>query len=49
VGSQFRVVVTDLEMLKEIMVKHSGNLPHKGIISVSLLCTYGMYSLSTWS
>ena len=38
-GSKFRVVVADLEMLKEIMVKQHDKLPYRGIISVSLVCT----------
>lgn len=37
-GSKFRVVVADLEMLKEIMVKQHDSLPYRGIISVSLVC-----------
>ena len=34
-GSRINIVVTDLEMLKEIMVKHHDKLPHKGIVTVS--------------
>ena len=39
-GSKLTVVVADLEMLKEIMVKQHDSLPHRGITSVSLVCTF---------